>query len=113
MDTNFDEHDDIPLIKRSVSHSTRAIHRYKNIHLPMLVAARSKTWVCGCSLAGIAGSNTDGRMDVLSPVSVVCCQVEVTVKGRSLSGAVLLSVTSKPEQSGGLGPLALHSHENK
>jgi len=28
------------------------------------VAARSKAWVCGHSLAGIAGSNPDGDMDV-------------------------------------------------
>ena len=27
------------------------------------VAARSKAWVCGRSLAGIAGSNTAGGMD--------------------------------------------------
>jgi hypothetical protein len=32
--------------------------------LPIPVAARSKTWVCGRSLAGIAGSNASGGMDV-------------------------------------------------
>jgi hypothetical protein len=37
---------------------------------PIPVAARSKTWVCGRSLAGIAGSNPAGDMDV-SLVSVV------------------------------------------
>jgi hypothetical protein len=52
-------------------------------------------------------------MDVLSPVSVVRCQVQVTAKGRSPSGEVLLSMISKSEQSGGLGPLGLYSHENK
>jgi hypothetical protein len=31
---------------------------------PIRVAARSKTWVCGRSLTGIAGSNPDGGMDV-------------------------------------------------
>ena len=40
------------------------------------VAARSKAWVCGQSLAGIAGSNPAGGMKSL--VSVVCCRVEVS-----------------------------------
>ena len=44
------------------------------------LAARSKTWVCGRSLAGIAGSNPSRGMDV----SFVCCQIEVSAKGRSL-----------------------------
>jgi hypothetical protein len=46
---------------------------------PFQVAARSSAWVCGGSLAGTAGSNLSGGMDVLSPVSVVCCQVEFSV----------------------------------
>ena len=39
--------------------------------VPIAVAARSKGWVCGRSLAGIAGSNTAGGtwMDV----SCECC----------------------------------------
>ena len=37
------------------------------------VAARSKAWVCGHSLAKIAGSNPAGGMNV-SLVSVVWCQ---------------------------------------
>ena len=46
------------------------------------VSARSKAWVCGRSLAAIAGSNPAGNMDVsLSLVSVVCCQVEVSASG--------------------------------
>jgi hypothetical protein len=32
--------------------------------LPIPVAARSKAWVCGPSLAGIAGSNPAGDIDV-------------------------------------------------
>ena len=32
--------------------------------LPVRVAARSKAWVCGCSLAGIVGSNPTRGMDV-------------------------------------------------
>ena len=39
------------------------------------VAARYKAWVYGRSLAGIAGSNPTGGIDVC--LSVVCCQVEV------------------------------------
>jgi hypothetical protein len=44
---------------------------------PIPVAARSKAWVCGRSLAGILGSNPVGGMDV----NVVCCQVEVSATG--------------------------------
>jgi hypothetical protein len=36
----------------------------KGIHLPIPVAARSKAWVCGRSLAGIEGSNPAGGMGV-------------------------------------------------
>jgi hypothetical protein len=45
-----------------------------------LAAARSKEWVCGRSLVGIVGSNPSGGM-VVSLVSVVCCQVEVSASG--------------------------------
>jgi len=31
---------------------------------PILVAARSKAWVCGCSLVGIVGSNPVRGMNV-------------------------------------------------
>jgi hypothetical protein len=44
------------------------------------VAARSKAWVFGRSLAGIVGSNSaGGRRGCLFLVSAVCCQVEVTL----------------------------------
>jgi hypothetical protein len=46
----------------------------------MPVAAHSKAWVCGRSLAGIAGSNPTGGHGCLSVVSVACCQVEVSAK---------------------------------
>jgi len=78
---------------------------YKNAHLPMAVVARCKARVCGCSLAGITGSNPAGVMDVLSPVSVVCCQVQSLRRADHPSGEVLLSVISKPETPGGLGPI--------
>jgi hypothetical protein len=48
--------------------------------LPIPVTARSKAWVYGRSLAGIAGSNLAGGMDVCLK-SVVCCQVEVSATG--------------------------------
>ena len=48
--------------------------------LPIPVAARSKEWVCGRSLAGIASSNPTRDMDSLL-VTVVCCQVEVSASG--------------------------------
>jgi len=35
-----------------------------NTYTPIPVAARSKQWVCGCSLAGIAGSNSAGGMGI-------------------------------------------------
>jgi len=43
--------------------------------VPIPVAARSKAWVCGRLLAGIAGSNPAGGMSL---VSVEFCQVEVS-----------------------------------
>jgi hypothetical protein len=47
--------------------------------LPISVAARSKTWVCGCSHAWTSGSSPAGGMDV-------CCYVllEVSATARSL-----------------------------
>ena len=43
--------------------------------------ARSKAWVCGRSLIEFMGSSHAGGIDVLSLVSVVCCQVEVSASG--------------------------------
>ena len=43
---------------------------------------KSKARVCGRSLAGIAGWNPAGGMDV-SLVCVVCYQVQVSATGRS------------------------------
>jgi len=52
--------------------------------VPNPVTVRSKARVCCCSLAGIAGSNPAKVTDVLSLVSVMCCQVEVPASGCSL-----------------------------
>jgi len=42
-----------------------------------------KVWVCDCSLAGTAGLNRAGCMNVFI-MCVVCCEVEVPATGRSL-----------------------------
>jgi hypothetical protein len=48
------------------------------------VAARSKAWVWGRSLARVAGSNSAGGMDVLSLLSVVGREVNFPASSRSL-----------------------------
>jgi hypothetical protein len=83
--------------------------------MPISVVAGSKKWICGRSLAGIAGSNPAGNMDAC--LMWVLCYV----RWRSLwqadhsSRGVLpsvegLSVISQP-QHWGLGPFGLSSHE--
>ena len=47
------------------------------------VAAPSKVWACGLSLARIGASNPAGGTEV-SRVIVVCLQVEVSATGSSL-----------------------------
>jgi hypothetical protein len=53
----------------------------------------------------------------LSPVSVVCCWIEVSATGRSLGqklpSVMCLSVISKPRQEGDLGPLGCRAMEKK
>jgi hypothetical protein len=49
--------------------------------MPITVAALFKAWVCGRSLAGIAGLNPAGGHGCLSLVNIVCCQVEVSASG--------------------------------
>jgi hypothetical protein len=43
------------------------------------MASRSKACVYGRSIAGIAGSNSAGGMDV-SLMNVVCCQAEISLR---------------------------------
>lgn len=50
----------------------------------ILVAAWSKEWAWGRSLAWIADLCAAWRMGCLSLVSVLCCEVEVSDTGRSL-----------------------------
>jgi len=49
--------------------------------MPVSVAAPSKTWVYGRSLAGIVGLNPAAGNGCLSVFSVVYCQVEVSATG--------------------------------
>ena len=55
--------------------------------LPILVAARSKAWVCGRPLAWIAGSNPAGAWMF---VSCKCCL---------LSGGLCIGLITRPEES--------------
>ena len=54
---------------------------YLTALMPLPVTLRSKAWVCGQSVAGIAGLNPAGRMEVSFLVSVAGCQVEVSASG--------------------------------
>ena len=57
---------------------------FKWLKSPVPMAARSKTSVYDLSSVETVGSNPAGGMDVLSVVSVVCCQVEVSATSLSL-----------------------------
>ena len=59
-------------------------------HSPIPVAVRSKAWVCGRSLAGIAGSNPAGYM-------VICCDCCV-LSGRGSCDELI----ARPEGSYGV-----------
>jgi hypothetical protein len=66
------------LEKSPVSNFSKKCEWYElqgKVHLPFPVTAQSKTWVCGRSLAGIAGSNPTDVMDVFL-VSVTFRQIE-------------------------------------
>jgi len=73
------------------------------------VAAWSKALVCGRSLAGNAGSNPAGDMDVclsrlLCIVKQSCLRRADRSSGTVLPSVMCLSVISKPQQWGGIGP---------
>ena len=77
---------------------------------PIPVAARSKAWVCGHSLAGVVGSNPAVVGLSLSIVGVVCCKVEVCdglIRRPEECYRVwcVLSVIVKPRQWGCHGPV--------
>jgi hypothetical protein len=79
---------------------------YKNTSLvimssPIPMAARSKAWVCGHSVVGIAGSNRAGGIDVC--LLWVLCVVRYRCLWRAdhssravISSVVCLSVIVKP-----------------
>ena len=80
------------------------------MQLTVPVAARSKTWVCGRSLAEIVGSNRAGSMDAC--LLWVLCVVGYRSLRRAdhsskgvLPSVVCLSVTANPRYRGVLGPL--------
>ena len=61
------------------------------------MAARSKAWICACSLTGIEGSNPSGNMDVCHFLSVACCQQKCVLRSDLSSRGVLLSVVCVTE----------------
>jgi len=64
-----------------LKHATQfSPYRYTYFHAPVPVPARSKAWVYGHSLVGIAGSNPAKGMKVYL-LSVVCRLVEVSASG--------------------------------
>jgi hypothetical protein len=73
---------DVTIIIMSCQYVTSRHFMLRNFVQPIAVAARSKTWVYGRSLAGIAGSNPAEAW--MSVVSVVWCQLEVSASGWSL-----------------------------
>jgi hypothetical protein len=96
----------------------RVIQRHILAFSPIPMAARSKAWVCGCSLAGITGLIPAGCMDVLSLMSVVCCQVLVSASGwslvqRSPTECGMSECDRSLRQWGGLVPLELLYREKE
>jgi hypothetical protein len=65
--------------KHVLSHILRRL----NLQQPVPAAARSKTWVCGRKLAGIAVLNP-ARGSKACFLCVMYCQVEISATGRFL-----------------------------
>jgi hypothetical protein len=56
---------EVHITYRFGQHSPHSIDMYSYYgQQPIPVAARSRAWVCGSSLAGISGSNHGGGMDI-------------------------------------------------
>jgi len=53
-----------PIVFSRESQNALTSSLYSQLSVPIPVATRSKTWVCGCSLAGIVGSSPARGMDV-------------------------------------------------
>ena len=71
-----------------VTEDTEKVHTTKISNYikltPIPVAAPSKAWLCGRSLAGIAVSHPSQRHECLSLVTVAFCHAEFSATGRSL-----------------------------
>jgi len=94
-----------------VSYSNRNNDKHPPVLTPM--AARSKARDCGRSFPGIAGSNSPGGGGgCLSLVSVVYCQVEVSLTGRSLVQRRLPRVIEETHR-GDLGPRGQSNYGGK
>jgi len=57
--TNFQQNSHFYAISTTIHDKT-----YLDMEKPIPVSARTKAWVCGRSLAGIAGSNRTGGMNI-------------------------------------------------
>jgi len=84
--------------------------------MPIPMAAQSKALAYGLSLAGNAGSNQTGDMNVFCE----CCVVRFRSSRRAdhssrgfLPNVVCMTMISKPQRREGLRPLGLSSHEKK
>ena len=71
------------MVPKRVGRAALIFLLFKTVHLagaidgvPVPVAARSETWVCGSSLAGGCGFEYRRKHGCVYLVSVVCCQVE-------------------------------------
>ena len=62
----------VPLVGDATLNWLTVIYLNQYDLLPIPVAARSKAWVCGCSLVGITGSN---RAEARKSVSFECCML--------------------------------------
>jgi hypothetical protein len=64
VDEEYDCRALVKKVKVVPVHAMKAYRGSTGIAPPIPMAARSKAWVCGRSLAGIVGSNPEGGMDV-------------------------------------------------
>jgi hypothetical protein len=66
LDTEYDGPDAAINNPKCGDHEGQGLHNvtFCTFVVPATVAVRPKSWVCGCSLAGTAGSNSAGGMDV-------------------------------------------------
>jgi len=81
--TNFQQNSHFYVISTTIHYKT-----YFDMKKPIPVAARTKAWVCGRSLAGNAGSNRAGGMNI-------CCCEGCVLSGRALC----VGLITRPEAS--------------